>query len=181
MKKNVNDYQSVRKLAQSLGANFQVGYRIAPKLNNGRYVYPPDLLINKEELQGVLTYMAERNVKEFHQYAFHVIPCGAGYTNCYISPYGDIYPCVLLPIFCGSLREKAFIDIWRRSYWIRKVRSASIPKLSCSRCDFFRYCEPCLAFSYFDNGDIFTPSEKICMEGKIRKNLHEGKGEKGGE
>lgn len=184
MKKNMNDYQSVHEIAQRLGAQFQVDYRIAPKLNNSDYPYPSDLLMNKDELRVILADIAEGNgyePKEFYQDVFNVVPCGAGYTNCYISPYGDIYPCVLLPLLCGSLRKKTFIDIWKRSYWIRKVRSAIIPRLPCSRCDSFKYCEPCLAFSYFDKGDIFTPSERICTEAKIRKNLNEEKGEKGGE
>lgn len=174
MKKNLNDYQSVREIAQNLGAEFQVGYRIAPKLTNSGYAYPSDLLINKDELRGVLADIGE-SPEEFYQEGFNVIPCGAGHTNCYISPYGDIYPCVLLPIFCGSLRKKTFIDIWKRSYWMRKVRSAIIPRLPCSRCDYLKYCKPCLAFSYFDNGDIFIPSERICVEARERKNLVTGK------
>ena len=35
-------------------------------------------------------------------------PCSAGHTACYISPYGDVYPCVQFPLPTGNLRQQRF-------------------------------------------------------------------------
>ena len=33
------------------------------------------------------------------------LPCSAGHTACYISPYGDVYPCVQFPLPSGNVRR----------------------------------------------------------------------------
>ena len=42
-------------------------------------------------------------------------PCSAGHTLAYISPYGDVFPCVQFPLPSGNVRRQNFIDIWRHS------------------------------------------------------------------
>ena len=39
-------------------------------------------------------------------------PCSAGHTACYISPYGDVYPCVQFPLPTGNVRRQRFDEIW---------------------------------------------------------------------
>ena len=36
------------------------------------------------------------------------LPCSASHTFCYISPYGDVYPCVQFPLPTGNVREQKF-------------------------------------------------------------------------
>ena len=43
------------------------------------------------------------------------IPCSAGHSACYVSPYGDVYPCVQFPLPSGNVRQQKFIDIWKYS------------------------------------------------------------------
>ena len=43
------------------------------------------------------------------------MPCSAGHTACYVSPYGDVYPCVQFPLPTGNVRTTRFLDIWRHS------------------------------------------------------------------
>ena len=42
-------------------------------------------------------------------------PCSAGHTLAYISPYGDVFPCVQFPLPSGNVRRQKFIDIWQHS------------------------------------------------------------------
>ena len=42
--------------------------------------------------------------------ALDELPCSAGHTACYISPYGDVYPCVQFPLPSGNLRRQKFVD-----------------------------------------------------------------------
>src|ERR1019366_4673330 len=36
--------------------------------------------------------------------------CSAGHNTCYISPYGEVYPCVQLPVGTGNVRTQKFED-----------------------------------------------------------------------
>ena len=38
------------------------------------------------------------------------LPCSAGHTACYVSPYGDVYPCVQFPLPSGNLEIHARIE-----------------------------------------------------------------------
>ena len=51
------------------------------------------------------------NVEEFcapprgvDEEALDMLPCSAGHTACYVSPYGDVYPCVQFPLPTGNVR-----------------------------------------------------------------------------
>ena len=50
-------------------------------------------------------------------------PCSAGHTACYISPYGDVFPCVQFPLPSGNVRRQKFLDIWRHSPQLKEARS----------------------------------------------------------
>lgn len=49
-------------------------------------------------------------------------PCGAGHSGVYVSPYGDVSPCVAFPLRCGNVREAPLAEIWRSSPVLRRYR-----------------------------------------------------------
>src|SRR5208282_2707767 len=51
------------------------------------------------------------------------LPCSASHTFCYISPYGDVFPCVQFPLPTGNVRQQKFINIWKYSPQMNDVRS----------------------------------------------------------
>ena len=55
-----------------------------------------------------------------------MLPCSAGHTACYVSPYGDVYPCVQFPLPSGNVRRTKFVDIWRDSPQLKEVRSITL-------------------------------------------------------
>ena len=64
-------------------------------------------------------------------------PCSAGHTACYISPYGDVFPCVQFPLPTGNLREQRFEDVWHESPQMNEVRAIRMRDLpTCSTCSF---------------------------------------------
>ena len=67
--------------------------------------------------------------------ALENLPCSAGHTACYVSPYGDVFPCVQFPLPTGNVRQQRFIDIWRHSDQMNEVRSIRVKDLStCTSC-----------------------------------------------
>jgi len=38
--------------------------------------------------------------------------CSAGHPACHINPYGEVFPCLQLPLPTGNLRRQNFADLW---------------------------------------------------------------------
>src|SRR5205814_1110275 len=110
-----------RSMALEMGAEFTIDPTITPMMDGKRGVL--ELNIRQAELQQVLhDETLVGSVEEFcappsgpleEQDATETLPCSAGHTACYVSPYGDVYPCVQFPLPSGNVRQQKFIDIWR--------------------------------------------------------------------
>lgn len=91
--------------------------------------------------------------------------CGAGRLYCSISPYGDVHPCVFLPIEVGNLKNRKFKDIWLNSHFFNTLRDRSKLKGSCGSCDFKYVCGGCRARAQAYCNDILT-SDPGCLLAK---------------
>jgi radical SAM protein with 4Fe4S-binding SPASM domain len=96
--------------------------------------------------------------------AYDDLPCSAGHNSCYISPYGDVFPCVQLPQAAGNLRRARFADIWYHApqlEQLRAVRESQLPV--CSRCEIRAYCERCPGLAWMEGGDMLGAYERACQ------------------
>ena len=96
--------------------------------------------------------------------AYEDLPCSAGHNSCYISPYGDVFPCVQLPQAAGNLRTEKFDDIWYHAPKLERlgaVRESQLPL--CSRCEIRSYCERCPGLALMEGGDILGAYERACL------------------
>jgi MoaA/NifB/PqqE/SkfB family radical SAM enzyme len=114
MRGNEYDYKGVQAMAAQMGIEFKIDATITPMMDGGRDVL--DLNITAERLAEVyrdtsLTAGVDTTCdlpagpmpdKE----ALESIPCSAGHTLAYVSPYGDVYPCVQFPLPCGNVRTQ---------------------------------------------------------------------------
>ena len=117
------------------------------------------------------------NVEEFcappqgpDEDALDMLPCSAGHTACYVSPYGDVYPCVQFPLPSGNVRRMKFVDIWRNSPQLKEVRSITLRDMpSCSQCTHGATCTRCPGWLTW---------KEICADlpRRIAKNLSRGPG-----
>ena len=129
MLQNFQDYPGVRALAAELGVLLTLDPTVTPKMDGDRSML--DLNVDPDSLRQV--FQDERlvgNVEEFcappkevDDDDLDVLPCSAGHTACYVSPYGDVYPCVQFPLPSGNVRRTPFLEIWRHSEQLREVRA----------------------------------------------------------
>jgi radical SAM protein with 4Fe4S-binding SPASM domain len=95
--------------------------------------------------------------------AYEDLPCSAGHNSCYISPYGDVFPCVQLPQAAGNLRRQRFSDIWHRAPQLERLRGIRESQLPvCSRCEIRSYCERCPGLALMEGGDLLGAYERAC-------------------
>ncbi len=179
MRQNAFDYEGVRSVALEMGAEFTIDPTITPMMDGKRGVL--ELNIRQAELQQVLhDETLVGSVEEFcappsgpleEQDAYETLPCSAGHTACYVSPYGDVYPCVQFPLPSGNVRQQKFIDIWRYSPQFQEVRSISMADLEgCSQCVHSGSCSRCPGLAYME-GNMRGPSIQDCEKSFARTGI----------
>ncbi|HTM36433.1 MAG TPA: radical SAM protein [Terriglobales bacterium] len=177
MKENIQDYAEVQALARELGVHCTLDPTITPKMDGNTDILA--MRISGDRLAPVFHDPSlVGNVDEFCAPPGPVdddildgIPCSAGHTSCYISPYGDVYPCVQFPLTCGNLRKQSFWEIWRGSPQFKEVRSIRARELhTCSGCTHVGTCSRCPGLAYME-GDMRGPSRADCDKAYVRTGI----------
>jgi radical SAM protein with 4Fe4S-binding SPASM domain len=177
MRQNLGDYAGVKALAQELGARWTIDPTITPMMDGDRSVL--GLGIGGEELKQVFRNgELVGNVEEFCAPPRPVddgdldgLPCSAGHTFCYISPYGDVFPCVQFPLPTGNVRTQKFLEIWRHSKQmndVRSIRGRDLPV--CSTCSHLGSCTRCPGLAYME-GNMRGPSSLDCEKSFARTGI----------
>ena len=177
MVQNMSDYPSVQALAVALDAQFIMDPTITPMMDGDRSIL--NLNVDEAALREVFRNGAVvGNVEEFcappqapDEDALDMLPCSAGHTACYVSPYGDIYPCVQFPLPSGNVRQMKFVDIWRNSPQLQEVRSITLRDMpSCSKCTHGATCTRCPGLAYME-GNMRGPSSQDCEKSFARTGI----------
>ncbi len=177
MRQNLSDYAGVQALARELGARFTIDPTITPKMDGDRSIL--GLGIGGADLQQVFRNPdLVGNVKEFcapppavDDDVLDEVPCSAGHTACYISPYGDVYPCVQFPLPSGNVRTQKFLEIWQHSAQLNDVRSIRARDLPvCSTCAHVGSCTRCPGLAYME-GSMRGPSSQDCEKSFARTGI----------
>jgi radical SAM protein with 4Fe4S-binding SPASM domain len=104
--------------------------------------------------------------------AYEDLPCSAGHNSCYISPYGDVFPCVQLPQAAGNLRRDKFEDIWYHAPQLERLRAIRESQLPvCSQCGIRSYCERCPGLALMEGGDMLGAYERACALAEEKASL----------
>ncbi|MBV6419594.1 MAG: putative mycofactocin radical SAM maturase MftC [Ignavibacteriaceae bacterium] len=90
------------------------------------------------------------------------IGCQAGIGQGCISPDGYIFPCVMLPIKLGNIRQESFGSIWRRSSVINSLRKREV-KGNCGKCVLKSSCGGCRAVAYAKTGDFLEEDPRCWL------------------
>jgi radical SAM protein with 4Fe4S-binding SPASM domain len=177
MRQNMRDYPGVVALSKELGATYTIDPTITPMMDGDRSIL--SLGINHLELREVFrTSELIGNVEDFCASPPAVneddrdgLPCSASHTFCYVSPYGDVFPCVQFPLPTGNLRSQRFIDIWKYSPQMNDVRSIHGRDLpTCSSCSHLGTCTRCPGLAYME-GNMRGPSSQDCEKSFARTGI----------
>jgi len=177
MRRNRGDSEGVRALAREVGAVYKLDPTITPMMAGDTSVLRhrvdarelSSFFHNPNLVGDVETFCAppppvDDSIREG-------LPCSAGHTSCYISPYGDVYPCVQFPLACGNVRRQQFLDIWRNSPRLLEVRSIRGKDLAtCSSCAHLGSCTRCPGLAYME-GNMRGPSTVDCEKSFVRTGI----------
>jgi len=170
MKQNVREYRKVCTLATSMGASYAFDPIITARDNGdcGTLKYR----IDQDDLREILhdpIFQDKGTIERGDSPAClpsegsDEVLCSAGHFICFISPSGDVTPCVQLPISCGNIRESDFDWIWHHSpemIRIRQLRAKDVR--GCNDCPHLPWCARCPGLAYLEDGDLLGPSSAAC-------------------
>jgi len=168
MASNLFDNTGVMALAKELGVLYTLDPTITPKMDGDASTLA--LRIPGSELKQVFrSPELVGNVEEFcapppppGEDIMDGFPCSAGHTGCYISPYGEVFPCVQFPLPVGNVRRQKFAEIWRNSPQLNEIRSIRARDLpTCSTCAHVGSCTRCPGLAYME-GNMRGPSTADC-------------------
>ena len=185
MRENLLAYRGVMALAEKIGVPYVLDLTITPMLdgNEGPLAHriPVSSLLpvmQDSKLNACATRPTAEAPLAMKEYpatlgsavssgieseAYEDLPCSAGHNSCYISPYGDVFPCVQLPQAAGNLRRKRFNEIWHHAPQLERLRGVRESQLPvCSRCEIRNYCERCPGLALMEGGDLLGAYERAC-------------------
>jgi radical SAM protein with 4Fe4S-binding SPASM domain len=179
MKHNSDDYPEVQALAAELEVGYNVDATITPMMDGNRSIL--GLNVDPERLEDIFHDSSlVGNNEEFcapptgplaEKDALDTLPCSAGHTACYISPYGDVFPCVQFPLPSGNVRKARFLEIWQHSPQLGEVRSVTLADVQgCSSCTHGSSCSRCPGLAYLE-GNMRGPSTQDCEKSYARKRV----------
>jgi len=174
MMQNLADYPGVRALAAELGVECTLDPTITPMMDGNRSVLQLGADIDTlrqvsrdaslvGDVDAFCAVPAKANENDLDS-----LPCSAGHTSCYVSPYGDVFPCVQFPLPTGNVRRQRFIDIWRHSDRMNEVRSIRVKDLpTCTQCTHVSNCTRCPGLAFME-GNMRGPSSQDCEKSFAR-------------
>ena len=174
MTQNMQDYPSVRALAEELGVDCTLDPTVTPMMDGNRSTV--NLGVDQSALRQV--FRDASLVGDVNQFCaipakptdseLDSTPCSAGHNACYVSPYGEVFPCVQFPLPTGNVRQQRFVDIWRHSEQMNEVRSIRVKDLAtCTSCTHVSSCTRCPGLAYME-GNMRGPSSQDCEKSFAR-------------
>jgi radical SAM protein with 4Fe4S-binding SPASM domain len=91
------------------------------------------------------------------------VGCQAGRGQGCVASNGDVFPCVLLPVFLGNIRQNRFVDIWVNSVVNEQLGSRDYLKGECGTCSVREQCGGCRAVAYARTGDWLGPDPRCWL------------------
>ncbi|MGA3213082.1 MAG: radical SAM protein [Terriglobales bacterium] len=177
MLQNMADHAGTKALAHELGAEYSLDPTVTPKMDGDRSIIGLGLreseltkIFHDAAVVGDVAGMCAAPGK-VDDAALDGPLCSASHGLCYISPYGDVYPCVQFPLPTGNVRKQKFIDIWRYSPEMNEVRSMTSRDLPvCSTCSHVASCTRCPGLAYVE-GNMRGPSTQDCQKSFARTGI----------
>jgi radical SAM protein with 4Fe4S-binding SPASM domain len=156
---NFGEYKKLQKLAESEGCAFECDSIILP--SNVDEVSQYSLGLNQHH-----TFLKDMDMRPgmfcVKKGDTSILHCDAGRSLCGISPRGEVFPCIILPITLGNLNTTSFKEIWNGET-VRQFRFQE-ENLSdaCNECSINYICSRCNAVAYLETSRWTGKSKSLC-------------------
>ena len=167
----VYDVEKTIELAQALGCTIEVGDNITPKKNGDLNPEKMQIIdpVAEDHLFAVIDKLIPSN-DEQSTMGRSVRLCGAGDHSLSINPYGEVFPCNMLPLKIGDVSTASLREIWHQSeqllWW--RCNNRRDRRKSCVECEYQDQCSFCPGEALLRTGNPLEKYEKACRETKAK-------------
>jgi radical SAM protein with 4Fe4S-binding SPASM domain len=124
----------------------------------------------RQELEASITAGMKYNLDHSHM---KEKLCGAGFSNCNVTPYGELNPCVQIRIKQNDLKNIGFSKIWHENEQLNKLRNLCLSdRKDCLGCEFADYCFVCPGIALIEAGSLVSKLPESCRLAIIRKKVY---------
>ena len=171
MKENVGEFKRLKAFAQEIDSGFVFDLGIIPCDDGSKK--PLTHRLTEDDLIDFFSSNSKISKWKPIEIPDDSPLCGAGLNTIYISPYGEVYPCVSIREKCGDLNRQSLSEIWQAPI-LKKLRATKFSDLKeCSTCPLRSYCKHCPGLALLEDGDLFGPSQASCTLARARKTVYE--------
>jgi radical SAM protein with 4Fe4S-binding SPASM domain len=168
MDSNMREGAAISDLAASLGVGIHIGYELVP--TKGCALSPQQYEATYKKIEAYVS--SEQLLEGFPTDGPGT--CKAGRGVCSISPTGDLFPCLLMPLKIGNVRERTFEQLWRGrpSEELKNLRSIRQEDLvECRDCEMASFCSRCPGVALGETGSLTGRPPSACRHAAIRARL----------
>ena len=170
MRSNFKDLPWLLRLAKHNGYGISFDPVIAPandgdKTNLSLRLRKPDLAAVMNTLSSLISHPSSLIS---HPSSLDFL-CGAGRNVAAIDPYGNLSPCLQLPVKLGNVFKTQFKELWQTSAWLKKWRALKTGDLKeCRDCARLSSCNRCPGISLLEEDDVLAPNRSACEMAELQ-------------
>lgn len=181
MRGNAGQIGAIKRLASTLGdGSFRLDGQLMGAfmghIDMASLRVPPELLAEIEENYGGSDPGAwEHEKKRLATFKRNKLySCGAAERSAYLSPWGNLHPCLTASHISQALRGSSVGEAWMRLK--EDMERHPFPENHvCSGCSAFPFCQNCPPAARLDSGDELGVSQYRCALAKEREKRHNTK------
>ena len=173
----MEDVPGIAALANEIGCTVELSSNITPKKDGD--LTPLEMKIkaqaDNETVIGMISDLIPAVDYDPGREAPPDRNCGAGDNIISINPYGEVFPCNLMPLCIGNVYEQTMREIWENSStlnWWRKNNQRALRK-GCESCAIAEKCRYCPGEAMMWTGDPLSKYEMACLTTKAQLSQRE--------
>lgn len=163
-----DEFKELLAECEQLGVELSMDHSIAPMDDGTTDVL--GLRITNEQLYKIFTDKTITPKGDLPSAPAQI--CEAGRNTASVSPMGDVFPCLQLPIKAGNIREKSLKEIWNEGEIMKELRGLQMHDLKqCPTCSLQAYCNRCAGMALLEDGDHMGCSSRARQVATIRQQI----------
>lgn len=172
MRENAHEVDAMTALAESWGAPPTVNPSLTPT-DRGSAAPWSHRLAGDEFRDAVRRHLDTPARRVTADGADLMCQMGAGYMA--VNAYGDVLPCITVPIPAGNVRYAPLRTIWEESPFLRSIRRLDPMRdlHGCPQCAFRSRCHRCYGLAFTETGDLFGPQPGACLKAEALLEIEE--------
>lgn len=174
MQKNQATWRDAVAQCESLGVMPSVDGHLLSALSGA--AFPKELAVDMHEAIALERHHLEKVSGDCTPAHNDPLPweeqknCGAGHTSLYVSPEGDVTPCIMWPMPLGNLGRDKLAELWAPgSSALDRIRATRSGERSvCVSCPVRDDCDFCAGQSWIETGDANAAIANFCRKTRAK-------------